>query len=101
MADPVTTDVEKRLNAMMERYGPPTRARALMARFKDMTMQLQFEGIPYELIAYSVAQHASGAVASMKMAGAIRPELADALGEDFAETMQRAHLGAKQLASKQ
>lgn len=101
MAEPVTTDVEKRLNAMMERYGDPDRARALMARLKDVTMQMQFEGIPYDLIAYSVAQHASSAVAAMKMAGAIRPELAHALGEDFTETLHRAHPGAPQLGNRQ
>jgi hypothetical protein len=86
---------------MMSRYGDPSRATALMERFKDLTMRMQFENVPYDLIAYALAQHAAGAVAAMKMAGAIRPELADTLAQDFAETMHRAHVGTRQLASKQ
>jgi hypothetical protein len=101
MADPVTTDVEKRLNEMMAPYGNPARGKALMQRFRDLTMAMQFEGVPYDLIAWALAQHASSAVAAMKMAGAIRPELANALAQDFAETIQRADRGARELASKQ
>lgn len=100
MADYVTTDVEKRLDVIMSQYGDPVVSRCIQQQFRELAMRLQWQGISYELIAYSIAQHASATVAAMKMKGVIHPELADALGEDFVETLQRAHPGARQLASK-
>lgn len=101
MPSPVMTEVEKRLNEMMAPHENPDRSRYIQERFKDLCMRLQLEGIPLEVLAYSVAQHATACVASLKMARLIRPELADALAEDFVDTLHRAYPGATEVGSKQ
>lgn len=101
MAEPVTTDIENRLNAIMAAHGHPDRARELQADLQQTVYAMQTAGISLELIAYSIAQHASAAVAAMKMARLIDPVLADLLAQDFTDTVHRAFPGAAQLGNKQ
>lgn len=101
MPGPVETDVEKRLSALMAGYGDPGYSFRIQSRIKELVMRMQFENVPYEILAFSIAQHAAACVASMKMMGAIRPELADLLAQDFTDTVHRAFPGTTQLGNKQ
>ncbi|HSV90942.1 MAG TPA: hypothetical protein VLH80_07565 [Nitrospiraceae bacterium] len=101
MEKPATTDCEKRLDKMMSRYGSYETAHALQKQLQELVIQMNLSGAAPELIAYSVAQHASACVAALKMAKIIDPHLADALAEDFFETIHRAFPGAPGLRSKQ
>jgi len=90
---------EARLNALMKQYGNPDRTRLLTVRFTALVHRMEGEGHPPELVAFAVAQHAAALVAAMKMAGLMRPELADALAADFVDSIvNRAIVGGRAFA---
>lgn len=101
MPDTTETDVEKQLNALMSRYGDSRASRELQEDLRQSVNSMLVAGIPHELIAFSVAQHATGFVTAMKMVGTCRPELADLLAQDFTDTVHRAFPGTTQLGNKQ
>lgn len=104
MEFPVETEVEKRLRALMaphESVLELARARPLMHPFKTLVDGMYAAGHHPEVIAWVVAQHAAAAVAALKMTRFIRPEVADALAEDFVETLNRAHPGTTAIGSRQ
>lgn len=85
MPEPVLTEVEKRLESLMARYPNTSVSRHLQESLKDTVDSMLSGGIPIEVVAFAVAQHAAAFVGAMRMVGTCRPELADALAQDFLE----------------
>jgi hypothetical protein len=88
-----TTDVERRLAALMERHMPAPPATGILgSRLLAAVAEATLAGVPPEMIAFCIAQHAAATVAAQKIARDIRPQLADALAEDFHETVAKRSL---------
>lgn len=99
---PVETDIEKQLNALMERHGPTDQIREQCAQIQAIVLSPRMEAFHPEVVAYAFARHAAAIVAAMKISQIIRPNLADLLARDFYETVQvRARPGAGKLDTQQ
>jgi hypothetical protein len=100
---PVETDIEHRLNALMARYGKVDHVPILADQLaKVIHAAVGAGGIPSEVVAYTVAQYASAYIAAQKVTGVMRSELADALADDFLETVKHRSIpGVFSLVSKQ
>jgi len=77
------TATEKRLEGLLGCYQADLpRTRELTAKLVQLTQEYE-KFLPCELVAFSIAQHASALIAAQKMATVMRPELANAIAEDF------------------
>lgn len=85
MLEPVLTEVEKRIESLMARYPDALVTRRLEESLKNTVDSMLSGGIPIEVVAFAVAQHAAAFLSAMRMVGKCRPELADALAQDFLE----------------
>jgi hypothetical protein len=89
MAEHNPTTVENKLNEMMEPHNSYEQIVAMCEDLKNQAMCLRHLGSHHpEVIAFAFAQHAAAMVAAMKIAKQIRSELADALAQDFYETVK-------------
>lgn len=82
------TAIEQRLDKMMAVYPDNPNAERLTARIAAAVDRAVREGVPPELAGYLVAQHAVSYVSALKITSQARPELCDALAEDFLESIK-------------
>lgn len=81
------SETERRLEELMAMHEPSESNTVADAIRTHASFLLT--SIHPEVVAFGIVAHASAMLAAMKMTGSVRPELADALADDFSDTIKR------------
>ena len=83
------SETEQRVHALIDHYELDGRWHRLLNDIKKAVNTAESSGLPVEMVGVCVATHAIALVAAQKITHAMRPELANALADDFRDTIHK------------